>query len=171
MKIDAYTSYLYFIFSCSCATPSNSCGEASFTANPPPPPSASVVEKCHIDMHDVYMDAKLQYECAKAKLRLEKKRQREDSHDRKLEKKLKEELAVVKARVKQENADQKSHQYIEKDVDMDSESDSDEACESIYINTTKQQHNVVEKWQRGHQKAALKAAQEGLVLAATVPTL
>ena len=73
--------------------------------------------------------------------------------------------------MKKETACQKrTHQSVQ-EIDINSDSDSDEPCDSIYIQTGAQQHNVVEKWQRGHQKAALKAAQDETVLAATVLTL
>ncbi len=128
-------------------------------------------EESQTETHEFYLDAKLKFEQAKAKLKFEKKRQREESQDRQLEKKLKQELAEVKARVKKETACQKTtHQYV-KELEINSDSDSDEPCESICIQTGAQQHNVVEKWQRGHQKAALKAAQDETVLAATVLTL
>ncbi len=145
----------------------------SLETNLLPPPGPESGEEYHMEMHNVYLDAKLQFERAKAKLKLEKNvKGKNHTYDRKLEKKLKLELAAVKARVKKENADQQSTQYFVKEIEMDSDSDSDsEPCASIYIETSTQQHNVVEKWQRGHQKAALKAAQEGIVLAATVLTL
>ncbi len=99
-------------------TKAHGCAEMSLASNIPPPPGSESGEEFHMEMQNVYLDAKLQFECAKAKLKLKKKRQREESHDRKLEKKLKLELAAVKARVKKENADQKSTQYIVKEIKM-----------------------------------------------------
>ena len=140
----------------------------------PPPPGSVSDQEYHKDMRIVYLEAKMQFERATAKLRQEKKRKSEGSEDRQLEKKLKLDLAAVKARVKLEKLEHKSAKLQAQEVIILSDNDSDsEPCASIFVEIHKNanQHNVVEKWQRGHQKAALKAARDGTVIAATVNTL
>jgi hypothetical protein len=122
-------------------------------------------------IHDVYLDAKLKYDLAKAQMKLKKKRRREESEHILRQKRLKEELEFVNNAVKKEREQIKiefeKKQRAEKEAMAYSHVDVDQSIEV----PGHHKHNVVEKWQRGHQKAALKAASERTVENATVATL
>ena len=122
-------------------------------------------------IHDVYLDAKLKYDLAKAQMKLKKKRRRDESEHILRQKRLKEELEFVNNAVKKEREQIKiefeKKQRAEKEAMAYSHVDVDQSIEV----PGHHKHNVVEKWQRGHQKAALKTASERTVENATVATL
>jgi hypothetical protein len=143
---------------------------------PPPPPAFEATDKDE-NVSEYMMavrDAQEKMRKSKTQLKLWKKAKLESSGKRALKKRLEEQLKVVKMEVKVEAAATKQetqlppHKHKRGD---ESESDDDDNGDDDFGFEPKKMKRIltaVDKWQKGHRKAALAAASNKLVQNVTV---
>jgi hypothetical protein len=150
-----------------------------FAHLPPPPPEEQeeVAEENLSDYVIAVRDAQEKIRNAKLKLKHWKRQKLEASGKRALKKKLEEQLKVVKREVKMEaevtkRKTQMPPQKRKRGDDSDSNDDEvdDDDIGFDLKKPTKRVLTAVDKWQKGHRKAALAAAANKLVEKVTVTT-
>ena len=146
--------------------------------NPPPPPERPVDDVCST-LPDTLRELRAMETLVKEKKKAIRtlKKQQTDTNDKKAQKKrLEEQLKAIKTEVKAEKA--KAKQDVvprprlkrQRGEEDDDDIDGDDDDSWLFSRPEKRVLNAIDKWQKGHRRAALSAATNKIVESVTVDT-